>query len=121
MGDAVLIAHRDHDQSIKKLVTRLKELNRKEEREHPKSFRPWGYFESIDQGKRYKVKRITVKSGASLSLQLHHHRAEHWIVVSGTARVTIGNKTFLLSENESTFIPVGKSHRLENPGKMDLE
>tara|TARA_Y100001970_G_scaffold294304_1_gene450173 strand:- start:4796 stop:6205 length:1410 start_codon:yes stop_codon:yes gene_type:complete len=119
--DAVLIAHRDHDQSIKKLVTRLKELNRKEEREHPKSFRPWGYFESIDQGKRYKVKRITVKSGASLSLQLHHHRAEHWIVVSGTARVTIGNKTFLLSENESTFIPVGKSHRLENPGKMDLE
>lgn len=119
--DALLIAHRDHDQSIKKLVERLKQLNRKEEREHPNSFRPWGHFESIDHGKRYKVKRITVKPGASLSLQRHHHRAEHWIVVSGTAQVTIEEKTFLLSENESTYIPVGRTHRLENPGKIDLE
>lgn len=119
--DAVLVADRDHGQSIKDLVDQLKQKNRKEEQEHQTSFRPWGHFENIDHGERYKVKRITVEPGASLSLQLHRHRAEHWIVVSGTAKVTIENETFLLSENESTFIPIGKVHRLENPGKGNLE
>lgn len=119
--DAVLVTRREHDQNIKQLVDKLKQNNRKEEREHTKTFRPWGHFENIDSGTRYKVKRITVKPGCSLSLQLHHHRAEHWVVVSGTAKVTIDENTFLLSENQSTFIPVGKTHRLENPGKVDLE
>jgi mannose-1-phosphate guanylyltransferase/mannose-6-phosphate isomerase len=88
---------------------------------HRKVFRPWGWYDSVDNGERFQVKRIVVKPGAALSLQMHHHRAEHWIVVSGTAKVTKGEETFLLSENESTYIPLGTTHRLENPGRVELE
>ena len=118
--DAVLVAPRDRVQEVKKLVDRLKADGRYETSLHREVFRPWGSYDSVDQGERFQVKRITVKPGAKLSLQMHHHRAEHWIVVKGTARVTAGEETFLLGENESTYIPMGTTHRLENPGKVPL-
>lgn len=120
-ADAVLVAHKNKTQDVKKIVDRLKQMGRQEGQTHRKVFRPWGWYDSIDHGERFQVKRIVVKPGAALSLQMHHHRAEHWIVVSGTARVTVGDKVLLLSENESTFIPLGTTHRLENPGKLELE
>jgi mannose-1-phosphate guanylyltransferase/mannose-6-phosphate isomerase len=119
--DAVLVAHRDHIQEVKAVVAQLKSQGRSESDAHRKIYRPWGYYDSIDAGGRFQVKRIVVNPGAKLSLQMHHHRAEHWIVVSGTARVTRGEEQFLLSENQSTYIPIGTTHRLENPGKVDLE
>jgi mannose-1-phosphate guanylyltransferase/mannose-6-phosphate isomerase len=118
--DAVLVAPRDKVQDVKALVSRLKALGRYETALHREVFRPWGSYDSIDSGERFQVKRLVVKPGASMSLQLHHHRAEHWIVVSGTARITRGEETFLLGENESTFIPMGTRHRIENPGKVTL-
>ncbi len=118
--DAVLVAPRDRVQEVKKLVDRLQADGRYETSLHREVFRPWGSYDSVDQGERFQVKRITVKPGAKLSLQMHHHRAEHWIVVKGTARVTAGDETFLLGENESTYIPMGTTHRLENPGKVPL-
>jgi len=120
-ADAILVAHKDKTQDVKKIVDRLKQAGRSEGQAHRKVFRPWGWYDSIDYGDRFQVKRIVVKPGAALSLQMHHHRAEHWIVVSGTAKVTVGDKTVLLSENESTYIPLGTTHRLENPGKLALE
>jgi len=120
-ADAILVAHKDKTQDVKKIVDQLKAAGRTEGQMHRKVFRPWGSYDGVDAGPRFQVKRIVVKPGAKLSLQLHHHRAEHWIVVTGTARVTSGDNTFLLSENESTFIPLGKVHRLENPGRVVLE
>lgn len=120
-ADAVLVAHRDRSQDVKEIVEKLKLANRDEAVIHNKAYRPWGAYECIDQDARFQVKRITVNVGASLSLQLHHHRSEHWIVVQGTARVTCGDKVFLMSENESTYIPLGEKHRLENAGKIPLE
>ena len=120
-ADAVLIAHKDRAQDVKRIVQRLKESGRSEHQFHRRVHRPWGSYEGVDQGERFQVKRITVKPGASLSLQMHHHRAEHWIVVRGTARVTKGDEVFLLSENQSTYIPIGVVHRLENPGTLPLE
>jgi mannose-1-phosphate guanylyltransferase/mannose-6-phosphate isomerase len=119
--DAVLVARKDKTQDIKKIVTRLKAEARTVTDNHRKVHRPWGYYDSIDNGDRFQVKRIVVKPGASLSLQMHHHRAEHWIVVSGTAKVTRGEDVIMLSENQSTYIPLGTVHRLENPGVIDLE
>jgi mannose-1-phosphate guanylyltransferase len=119
--DAVLVAHKSRVQDVKKVVDQLKALGRTEHHNHREVYRPWGVYDSIDNGKRYQVKRITVKPGAKLSVQMHHHRAEHWIVVSGTAQITNGDKTYLLSENQSTYIPVGQIHALENPGKIPLE
>ena len=118
--DAVLVAHKDQVQRVKQVVDHLKSKERTEHLHHTKVYRPWGYYEGIDSGDRFQVKRITVKPGEKLSLQMHHHRAEHWVVVSGTARVTCGDKVSLLSENESTYIPIGMNHRLENPGKVPL-
>src|SRR4051812_7318317 len=120
-ADAVMVARRDKSQAIGPLVSRLKAAGREECLQHRKVQRPWGSYDSIENGERFQVKRIVVAPGASLSLQMHYHRAEHWIVVRGTARVTCGEKTFLLSENESTYIPIGTKHRLENPGKVPLE
>ena len=119
--DAILVAHRDNIQDVKLITAELKNDGRPEWELHREVYRPWGKFDSVDQGDRYQVKRITVKPRAKLSVQMHHHRAEHWIVVSGTARVTKGDDTFLLTENESTYIPVGVVHALENPGKVLLE
>jgi mannose-1-phosphate guanylyltransferase len=119
--DAVMVAHRDAVQDTKAIVQQLKSQERAEWGLHREVYRPWGKYDSIDFGERYQVKRITVKPGEKLSVQMHHHRAEHWIVVSGTARVTNGDKSFILSENESTFIPIGAVHALENPGKVVLE
>ena len=119
-NDAVLVAHKDHVQRVKQVVDHLKLNERTEHLHHTKVYRPWGHYEGIDAGDRFQVKRITVKPGEKLSLQMHHHRAEHWVVVSGTARVTCGEKVSLLSENESTYIPIGMNHRLENPGKLPL-
>ncbi len=119
--DALLVARKDKTQDIKKIVLRLKAESRPHADNHRKVHRPWGYYDSIDNGSRFQVKRIVVKPGASLSLQMHHHRAEHWIVVSGTARVTRGDEIIMLSENQSTYIPLGTVHRLENPGVIDLE
>ncbi|MCK7551379.1 mannose-1-phosphate guanylyltransferase/mannose-6-phosphate isomerase [Marinobacter goseongensis] len=119
--DALMIAHRDRVQDVKKLVNRLNAEERPETRNHRQVFRPWGSYDSIDSGNRFQVKRITVKPGERLSLQKHHHRAEHWIIVRGTAEVTRGEETFLLSENESTYIPIGEVHRLFNPGCIPLE
>ena len=119
--DVVLVAHRDRAQQVKELVDRLNEEQREEIDVHAKVHRPWGCYQGIDREERYQVKRISVKPGASLSLQKHHHRAEHWIVVKGSAKVTRGDETFLLTENQSTYIPVGELHRLENPGKIPLE
>ncbi len=120
-ADAVMVAHKDHAQDVKKIVEQLKVDRRSERLVHRQVYRPWGSYEGIDAGERFQVKRIVVNSGAALSLQMHHHRAEHWIVVKGTARVTCGDKEFLLSENQSTYIPIGEKHRLENPGTMPLE
>jgi mannose-1-phosphate guanylyltransferase / mannose-6-phosphate isomerase len=119
-GDAVLIADKRRAQDIRGLAGRLKELGRSEHDTHSRVHRPWGFYESIEAGDRYQVKHLMVKPGASLSLQMHHHRAEHWVVVKGTARVILGNRELLLSENESTYIPIGTPHRLENPGKVPL-
>ena len=119
--DAVLVAHKDRTQDVKKIVDGLRQKGRSEGQIHRKVFRPWGWYDGVDAGERFQVKRIAVKPGGQLSLQMHHHRAEHWIVVRGTARVTCGDKTFLVSENQSTFIPLGVQHRLENPGLVDLE
>ena len=120
-ADAILVAHRDKAQNVKEIVAKLKNADRDEAIIHNKAYRPWGAYECIDHDSRFQVKRITVNVGASLSLQLHHHRSEHWIVVQGTARVTCGDKVFLMSENESTYIPLGEKHRLENSGKIPLE
>ncbi|MCC4116772.1 mannose-1-phosphate guanylyltransferase/mannose-6-phosphate isomerase [Aromatoleum toluclasticum] len=119
--DVVMVAHRDRTQDVKKVVSRLKADKRSQVYAHRKIHRPWGCYDSVDDGQRFQVKHIEVKPGAALSLQMHHHRAEHWIVVRGTAKVTRGDETFLLTENQSTYIPLGVTHRLENPGKMMLE
>jgi len=119
--DAVLVADRSHSQDVKKIVGQLQAAGRSEQTLHRQVHRPWGWYDSIDSGPRFQVKRIMVKPGASLSLQKHHHRAEHWIVVSGTAEVTNGEQVILLSENQSTYIPLGQVHRLANPGKVPLE
>lgn len=119
--DAVLVAHHDATQDVKKIVDRLKKDGRPVAQWHRKVYRPWGWYDGVDCGERFQVKRIGVKPGAALSLQMHHHRAEHWIVVSGTARVTKGDEVFLVSENQSTYIPLGVKHRLENPGIVPLE
>jgi mannose-1-phosphate guanylyltransferase/mannose-6-phosphate isomerase len=118
--DAVLVAPRDKVQDVKQLVAQLKQRGRYETSLHREVFRPWGSYDSVDTGERFQVKRLVVKPGATMSLQLHHHRAEHWIVVSGTARITRGEETFLLGENESTYIPMGTKHRIANPGKVEL-
>lgn len=120
-ADAVMVVHKDCTQDVKKVVEVLRTRKRSEAVSHRKMYRPWGYYDSIDHGERFQVKRIVVNPGSALSLQLHHHRAEHWVVVKGTAKVTRGDQTFLISENESTFIPIGVTHRLENPGKFPLE
>jgi mannose-1-phosphate guanylyltransferase / mannose-6-phosphate isomerase len=119
--DATLVAHRDAAQDVKKIVEQLKAAGRSEHSLHRVVHRPWGSYDSLEAGERFQVKRIQVKPGASLSLQKHHHRAEHWIVVSGTAEVTCDDKVFLLGENQSTYIPLGSKHRLRNPGKVALE
>ena len=119
--DAVLVANRACAEQVKDVVASLEKSNASQAAFHRKVVRPWGWYDSVDAGERFQVKRIGVKPGASLSLQKHHHRAEHWIVVRGTAEVTRGAETFLLSENQSTYIPIGEVHRLRNPGKMDLE
>jgi mannose-1-phosphate guanylyltransferase/mannose-6-phosphate isomerase len=119
--DAVLVARRDRSQDVKAIVAQLGAEQRGEQALHRKVHRPWGWYDSIDQGPRHQVKRIMVKPGASLSLQMHHHRAEHWIVVTGTAEVTVGDRVILLAENQSTYIPLGEKHRLRNPGKVPLE
>ncbi len=118
--DAVLVAPRDRVQEVKALVTRIKQSGRSEHSLHREVFRPWGSYDSLDNGERFQVKRLTVRPGGVLSLQMHHHRAEHWVVVSGTARITRGDEVFLLEENQSTYIAVGVRHRIENPGKVPL-
>jgi mannose-1-phosphate guanylyltransferase / mannose-6-phosphate isomerase len=120
-ADAVLVAKRENGDGLRQLVQQLKKVAPAITEEHLKVHRPWGSYQSIDSGPRFQVKRIVVKQGGRLSLQRHHHRAEHWIVVRGTARVTIGDETKTIHENESTYIPIGAKHRLENPGKIDLE
>lgn len=119
--DAILIAKQSEVQKVKQIVDKLKQGQREEFEHHREVYRPWGKYDSVDNGERFQVKRITVKPGEKLSLQMHHHRAEHWIVVSGTAKVINGNKEILITENQSTFIPVGVRHSLENPGKVPLE
>ncbi len=119
--DAVLVADKAHSQDVKHIVAQLQNTKREEHTLHRKVHRPWGWYDSIDEGGRFKVKRIQVKPGASLSLQKHHHRAEHWIVVKGTAEIINGDKVLLLSENQSTYIPLGEVHRLGNPGTIPLE
>jgi mannose-1-phosphate guanylyltransferase/mannose-6-phosphate isomerase len=120
-ADAVLIAPKTRTQEVKRIVSRLKAAGRSEADLHRKVHRPWGWYDSIDSGERFQVKRIVVRPGATLSLQMHHHRAEHWVVVRGTAKVTRGEEVVLLGENESTYIPLGVKHRLENPGQIPLE
>ena len=119
--DAILVAHHDATQDVKKIVDRLKADKRSVAQWRRKVYRPWGWYDGVDAGERFQVKRIGVKPGGRLSLQLHQHRAEHWIVVSGTARVTRDDEVFLVSENQSTYIPLGVKHRLENPGIVPLE
>lgn len=119
-SDAVLVAHRDYAQDVKNIVDYLKLNGRTEHKVHPRVYRPWGWYEGIDVGERFQVKRIMVKPGERLSLQMHHHRAEHWVVVSGSAMITIDGESKLYTENESTYIPIGSTHRLENPGKLPL-
>lgn len=119
--DALLMAPRDRAQDVKDVVTQLKKQNRPEFYAHKQVYRPWGKYESVDDGSRYQVKRITVSPGGKLSVQMHHHRAEHWIVVTGTARVTLDGQARLLTENESIYLPLGATHSLENPGKIPLE
>jgi mannose-1-phosphate guanylyltransferase/mannose-6-phosphate isomerase len=120
-ADAVLVADRARTEEVRDVVERLARDGRPERLTHRRVFRPWGSYENVDFGTRFQVRHITVQPGASLSLQMHHHRAEHWIVVSGTARVTRGKEDFLLTENESTYIPIGVTHRLENPGTIPLD
>ena len=120
-ADAILVADKRRTQDVKHVVAKLKAQGHLLTHTHRKTHRPWGWYDSIDSGDRFQVKRIVVHPGASLSLQMHHHRAEHWIVVQGTAEVTNGDRTFLLGENESTYIPLGHVHRLTNPGKLPLE
>jgi mannose-1-phosphate guanylyltransferase/mannose-6-phosphate isomerase len=120
-GDAVLVTASAHADKVKDLVEQLKREGRREPLEHRRTYRPWGYYQSVDAGARYQVKRIGVKPGAALSLQKHFHRAEHWVVVHGTAQVTRGEETLLVHENESIYLPIGCVHRLVNPGKIDLE
>jgi mannose-1-phosphate guanylyltransferase / mannose-6-phosphate isomerase len=120
-ADAVLVAHKDSVQDVKAIVTALNKEGRRETVSHSRVSRPWGAYQSVDSSERFQVKRITVNPGAALSLQMHHHRAEHWIVVKGTARITKGNEEILLSENQSIYIPLGMTHRLENPGVIPLE
>lgn len=119
--DAVLVAGKAHTQSVKKIVERLRRNGQQQALQHRKVYRPWGWYDAIDAGERFQVKRIVVNPGARLSLQMHHHRAEHWIVVRGTAEVTCEDRCFLLTENQSTYIPLGQRHRLANPGKVPLE
>jgi mannose-1-phosphate guanylyltransferase len=119
--DAVLVASKGNVQGVKRIVAQLAAAGRTEHVEHRDVYRPWGVYDAIGNGARYQVKKITVKPGAKLSLQKHHHRAEHWVVVSGTAKVTNGDKTYLVSENQSTYIPIGQVHSLENPGVIPLE
>ncbi len=119
--DAVLVTHRDNAQEVKIFVDQMKLDKRIEHIHHREVYRPWGVYDSIDNGPRYQVKRITVNPGGKLSVQMHHHRAEHWIVVSGTAKVTNGEQTYLVTENQSTYIPIGQVHALENPGVIPLE
>ena len=119
--DAVLVAHRERVQEVRRIVEALEAEGRSEHLNHREVYRPWGCYDVIDGGDRFQVKRITVKPGARLSLQMHHHRAEHWVVVRGTARVTNGDETYLVGENESTFIPIGRVHTLENPGTIPLQ
>jgi mannose-1-phosphate guanylyltransferase / mannose-6-phosphate isomerase len=120
-ADAVLVANRSQSQDVKLIVNQLEAQQREEKNLHRKVARPWGWYDSVDEGERFKVKRIQVKPGASLSLQMHHHRAEHWIVVKGVAEITNGDKVITLTENQSTYIPQGQTHRLANPGKTPLE
>ena len=120
-ADAVLIADRERSQDVKAIVAQLESQGRTEKNLHRKVHRPWGWYDSIDAGPRFQVKRIMVKPGASLSLQMHHHRAEHWVVVTGTAEIVNGDKVLTLTENQSTYIPLGEKHRLSNPGKVPLE
>jgi mannose-1-phosphate guanylyltransferase len=119
--DAVLVAHKDKAEEVKSIVNQLKAQGRSEAVIHREVYRPWGKYDAIDNGERFQVKHISVAPGAKLSVQMHHHRAEHWIVESGTAKVTNGDKTYLVSENESTYIPIGQLHALENPGLIPLE
>ena len=119
--DAVLVTTRERAQEVKKIVARLKAEGRSEAVHHPTVYRPWGSYETIAMDERFQVKRIVVKPGQKLSLQMHHHRAEHWIVVKGTAEITVGEKVFMLTENQSTYIPLGEKHRLVNPGRVPLE
>jgi mannose-1-phosphate guanylyltransferase len=119
--DAVLVAGKEHVQNVRRIVAQLKDSGRTEHVQHRDAYRPWGVYDCIGSGDRYQVKKITVKPGAKLSVQKHHHRAEHWVVVSGTARVTNGEKIYLVTENESTYIPIGQVHCLENPGVIPLE
>jgi len=120
-ADAVLVADRKNSQDVKHIVNQLESQQREEKNLHRKVSRPWGWYDSVDEGERFKVKRIQVKPGASLSLQMHHHRAEHWIVVKGVAEITNGDQVIMLTENQSTYIPQGQTHRLANPGKTPLE
>jgi len=120
MPDAVLVAHKDRAQDVKRAVAALKARGAKQAETLPRDYRPWGWFESLAVGARFQVKRIHVNPGAALSLQSHHHRSEHWIVVEGTAKVTIDDKVTLLSENQSVYIPLGAVHRMENPGKVPM-
>lgn len=120
-SDAVLVANKSHSQNVKHIVDALKKHQRDEHTQHRKAHRPWGWYDSVDEGGRFKVKHIQVKPGASLSLQKHHHRAEHWVVVKGTAEICCGDKKLLLTENQSTYIPLGEVHRLANPGTIPLE
>jgi len=119
-GDAVLVADMDRGQEVRDAVTALKAQNVEQATDFPRCYRPWGWYERIAHGTRFQVKRIMVKPGGQLSLQSHHHRSEHWVVVQGTAQVTVGDEIRLLSENQSVYIPLGAVHRLENPGKLDL-
>jgi mannose-1-phosphate guanylyltransferase / mannose-6-phosphate isomerase len=119
--DAVLVANAAHSEKIKQLVDRLKAEKRPEATEHKRAYRPWGYYQSVDEGARYQVKRIVVKPGGRLSLQKHFHRAEHWIVVRGTAEVTRNGEIHHVHENESIYLPIGCEHRMANPGKINLE
>jgi mannose-1-phosphate guanylyltransferase/mannose-6-phosphate isomerase len=119
--DALLVAQRGRTQEVKKIVEKLKKLGKKEAIEHLTAYRPWGSYTVLEEGPRYKIKKIVVNQGAKLSLQMHHHRSEHWVVVRGTAKVTIGEKEYFIHENESTYVPKSTKHRLENPGKVPLE
>jgi len=118
--DALLVAHHDHVQDVKKVAQQLKLANHETYKIHRTVLRPWGSYTVLEEGPGFKIKRIVVKPGSALSLQMHYHRSEHWVVVSGTAMVTNGDKQMLVRTNESTFIPAGHKHRLENPGKLDL-